>query len=183
MFQTYEPAPGSSESRERIGRLRELMARAGLDALLVPHADEYNNEYLPACAERLAFVTGFTGSAGTAIVAKHTAALFVDGRYILQAPKQVDTSIFEVLQIGKAKPSEWLARTLKPGAVIGFDPKLHAPGGVDELAQELEAKRIRLKPLTGNPVDKLCRRVPSSCTRSSTRASRPRTSSRSCRPP
>jgi Xaa-Pro aminopeptidase len=155
MFQTYEPAQGGSESRERVGRLRELMARAGIDALLVPHADEYNNEYLPACAERLAFVTGFTGSAGTAIVAKHTAALFVDGRYILQAPKQVDTSIFEVMQIGKAKPSEWLAKTLKPGAVIGFDPKLHAPGGVDELARELEARRVRLKPLAGNPVDKL----------------------------
>ncbi len=155
MFQTYEPAQGSSESSERIERLRELMARAGVDALLVPHADEYNNEYLAACAERLAFVTGFTGSAGMAIVAKDNAALFVDGRYILQAPRQVDTRIFEVLQIGKAKPSEWLAETLKPGAVIGFDPRLHAPGSVDELAQELEAKRIKLKPLASNPVDKL----------------------------
>ena len=66
MFQTYEPAQGGSESSTRIKRLRELMARAGVDALLVPHADEYNNEYLPASAERLAFVTGFTGSAGEA---------------------------------------------------------------------------------------------------------------------
>ena len=123
MFQTYEPARGGSDSGERVAGLRHLMARAGIDALLVPHADEYNNEYLPACAERLAFVTGFTGSAGTAIVSKTSAALFVDGRYILQAPRQVDTSIFEVLQIGKAKVGEWLAKALKPGAVVGFDPR------------------------------------------------------------
>jgi len=100
MFQTYEPARGGGVSGERIARLRELMARAGVDALLVPHSDEYANEYLPACAERLAFVTGFTGSAGTAVVGKDSAALFVDGRYILQAPRQVDTKIFEVLQEG-----------------------------------------------------------------------------------
>jgi Xaa-Pro aminopeptidase len=155
MFQTYEPAQGGNESSERVARLREAMARAGVDALLVPHSDEYNNEYLPACAERLAFVTGFTGSAGTAIVAKGSAALFVDGRYILQAPKQVDTETFEVLQLGKAKMGDWLAKALKPGAVVGFDPRLHGPASVDELAQELARRRIALKPLSSNPVDKV----------------------------
>jgi Xaa-Pro aminopeptidase len=155
MFQTYEPAQGGSESGERIAGLRALMARAGIDALLVPHTDEYNNEYLPACAERLAFVTGFTGSAGTAVVARTSAALFVDGRYILQAPRQVDTGIFEVLQVGQAKVGEWLAKALKPGAVVGFDPRLHGPAGVDELAEELAPKRIKLKPLASNPVDRL----------------------------
>src|SRR5262245_25397063 len=107
MFQTYEPAQSSGESGERIARLRDLMARVGVDALLVPHADEYNNEYLPRCAERLAFVTGFTGSAGMAVVARQSAALIVDGRYILQAPRQVDTEIFEVLQVGRAKVGDW----------------------------------------------------------------------------
>src|SRR5262245_28632283 len=155
MFQTYEPAQRGGDGAERIARLRELMARARIDALLVPHGDEYANEYLPACAERLAFVTGFTGSAGTAVVARDSAALFVDGRYILQAPRQVDTRIFEVLQVGKAKLGEWLAKTLKPGAVIGFDPKLHSPGTVDELAEELAAKRIKLKPLASNLVDRV----------------------------
>jgi Xaa-Pro aminopeptidase len=155
MFQTYEPAASGRETGERVGRLRELMARARLDALLVPHADEYANEYLPACAERLAFVTGFTGSAGTAVIAKDKAALFVDGRYILQAPRQVDTRIFEVLQVGKAKLGEWLAERLKPGAVVGFDPKLHAPAGIDELAEELAPRRIKLKPLSRNLVDRL----------------------------
>jgi Xaa-Pro aminopeptidase len=155
MFQTYEPAQRGGESGERIGRLRELMAKARIDALLVPHGDEYANEYLPACAERLAFVTGFDGSAGTAVVARDSAALFVDGRYILQAPRQVDTKVFEVLQLGKAKLGEWLASALKPGAVIGFDPKLHPPGAVDDLAEELGAKRIKLKPLAANLVDRL----------------------------
>jgi Xaa-Pro aminopeptidase len=155
MFQTYEPAQSGGESGKRIERLRELMARSGVDALLVPHSDEYANEYLPACAERLAFVTGFTGSAGTAVVAKDGAALFVDGRYILQAPRQVDTKIFEVLQVGKVKVGEWLAKTLKASATIGFDPRLHAPGGIDDLTQELAAKRIKLKPLAGNLVDRL----------------------------
>jgi Xaa-Pro aminopeptidase len=155
MFQTYEPAQGGSESGGRIERLRAVMARAGIDALLVPHADEYNNEYLPPCAERLAFVTGFTGSAGTAIVAKEGAALFVDGRYILQAPRQVDTDIFEVLQVGTAKVGDWLAKMLKPGASIGFDPRLHAPGAIEELEQELAPRRIKLKPLASNPIDRV----------------------------
>jgi Xaa-Pro aminopeptidase len=155
MFQTYEPAQASGDSGARIARLREMMVRAGIDALLVPHGDEYANEYLPACAQRLAYVTGFTGSAGTAVVARDKAALFVDGRYILQAPQQVDTKVFEVLQAGNAKIGDWLARTLKPGAVIGFDPRLHAPNTVDDLAQELAARRIKLKPLGRNPVDTL----------------------------
>src|SRR5262245_30686416 len=155
MFQPYEPAERGGDSAERIARLRELMAKARVDALLVPHADEYANEYLPACAQRLTYVTGFTGSAGTAVIAKDKAALFVDGRYILQAPRQVDTKIFEVLQVGKAKLGDWLAKTLKPDATVGFDPKLHSPGSIDDLAQELASKRIRLKPLGSNLIDRV----------------------------
>jgi Xaa-Pro aminopeptidase len=154
MFQTYEAAEGGGESGERIARLRELMGRAKLDALLVPHTDEYQNEYLPPCNARLAWLTGFTGSAGLAVVARKAAALFVDGRYILQAPKQVDTGLFEVLQLPAAKPAEWIGRQLKAGAVLGFDPKLHAPAAIDELTKDLAAKRIRLKALTGNLVDR-----------------------------
>src|SRR5262245_44837482 len=110
MFQPYEPAERGGDSAERIARLRELMAKARVDALLVPHGDEYANEYLPACAERLAFVTGFTGSAGTAVVAKDKAALFVDGRYILQAPRQVD-------KIGRASCRERGGREGDDGSV------------------------------------------------------------------
>src|SRR5262245_59636885 len=104
MFQTYDaPQGGQAASGERVARLRELMQRSGLDALLVPHADEYQNEYLPPSNARLAWLTGFTGSAGMAVVGRRTAALLVDGRYILQAPRQVDTKVFEVLQTPGAK--------------------------------------------------------------------------------
>ena len=156
MFQTYETPGGSAQdTAQRVGRLREVMARAGVDAVLVPHADEYMNEYVPPCGQRLTWLTGFTGSAGLAVVARRTAALFVDGRYILQAPKQVDSSIFEVLQVPAAKLSDWLGKTLKAGAVVGFDPWLHAPVAMDELVKELESKRIKLKPLSKNPVDRV----------------------------
>jgi Xaa-Pro aminopeptidase len=156
MFQTYDPPQGGqAASGERVARLRELMQRSGLDALLVPHADEYQNEYLPPCNARLAWLTGFTGSAGMAVVARRSAALLVDGRYILQAPRQVDTSIFEVLQVPGARLADWLGRQLKPGAVIGFDPKLHAPGAIDDLTKDLEVRHIKLKPLAANLVDRV----------------------------
>ena len=103
MFQTYEAPEGGQDTGERVARLREVMTRLNVGALLVPHADEYMNEYVPPCGQRLAWLTGFTGSAGLAVVARKAAALFVDGRYILQAPKQVDTETFEVLQMPAAK--------------------------------------------------------------------------------
>ena len=90
MFQTYEAPEGGQDTAERVARLREVMARP-VDAVLVPHADEYMNEYVPPCGQRLAWLTGFTGSAGLAVIARKAAALFVDGRYILQAPEQMDT--------------------------------------------------------------------------------------------
>jgi Xaa-Pro aminopeptidase len=154
VFQTYETPQGGRETAERIARLREAMARLRVDALLVPHADEYMNEYVPPCAQRLAWLTGFTGSAGLAAVARKAAALLVDGRYILQAPKQVDSKIFEILQTPTAKASDWIGKHLKAGSVVGFDPKLHAPSTLDELAKELEGKRIKLKALARNPVDR-----------------------------
>ncbi|KAB2920327.1 MAG: aminopeptidase P family protein [Hyphomicrobiaceae bacterium] len=155
MFQSFEDPPPGQDRSERVRRSREVMALAGLDALLVPHADEYMNEYLPPCAERLAWLTGFTGSAGLAVVARKSAALFVDGRYILQAPKQVDTSIFEVLQVPEASVADWIGKALKSGAVLGFDPWLHALSTIDELTKELEGKRIKLKALATNPVDQV----------------------------
>ena len=91
MFQTYEAPEARQGGAERVDRLRELMAKAGLDAVLVPRADEHQGEYVPPSAERLKWLTGFSGSAGLAVVARTAAALFVDGRYVVQAPSQVDT--------------------------------------------------------------------------------------------
>ena len=155
MFQTYDAPAASQDTAARVARLREVAARSGVDAILVPHADEYMNEYVPPCAQRLAWLTGFSGSAGLAVVARKAAALFVDGRYILQAPQQVDTGIFEVLQVPAAKLSEWLESHLKADAVVGFDPRLHAPSTLEDLEKELESKRIKLKALSRNPVDRI----------------------------
>ena len=90
-------------------------------------------EYVPSSAERLKWLTGFTGSAGLAAVARTAAVLFVDGRYAVQAPAQVDTSIFEIRQIPEAKLGDWLGENLKDGAIVGFDPWLHTAAQIEDL--------------------------------------------------
>jgi Xaa-Pro aminopeptidase len=154
MFQTYDAPQVSGGNSEGLRRLRALMAAARVDAFLVPRADEHQGEYVPECAERLAWLTGFTGSAGIAVVAKADAALFVDGRYVVQAPRQVDTKAFEILLVPGAKLEEWLGNKLKSGAVVGFDPKLHTESMADDLRKQLKAKGIKLKPLAANLLDK-----------------------------
>jgi Xaa-Pro aminopeptidase len=153
MFQTFDPPAPALDASQRVDRLRTLMAKRRLDALLVPRADEHQGEYVAPSAERLRWLTGFSGSAGLAIVARKAAALFVDGRYTLQARDQINTRTFQVLEIPDAKPSEWLRKQLSAGNVIGFDPWLHTAGWIEELAKALEAKGIKLKPLGANPVD------------------------------
>src|SRR5262245_52215629 len=126
MFQTFESPPAGTDRSERVALLRGLMATDGLDAVLVPRADEHGGEYVAPCAERLAWLTGFTGSAGLAVIARTEAALFVDGRYTVQARGQIDRRMFEILEIPGARLSEWLERKLEAGAVVGFDPWLHS---------------------------------------------------------
>ena len=89
-------------SPERVAALRRALADAGLDGFIVPRADEHLGEYVPACAERLAWLTGFTGSAGTAVILREAAALVVDGRYTLQAAAQVDTAVITPVPISTA---------------------------------------------------------------------------------
>ena len=155
MFQTYDPPEPAQASSQRVEQLRDLMAKRGLDALLVPRSDEHQGEYVAPSAERLRWLTGFSGSAGLAVVGRKAAALFVDGRYVVQAPQQVDTRIFEVLQVPEAKLSDWLAKNLRTGASVGFDPWLHTPAQLEDLAKSLAAKKIELKPLAMNLVDRV----------------------------
>ncbi len=154
MFQTYEAPEAAGGNSEGLSRLRSLMAASKVDAFLVPRADEHQGEYVPDCAERLAWLTGFTGSAGIAVVAKVDAALFVDGRYVVQAPRQVDTKAFEVLLVPGAKVEDWLGDKLKAGAVVGYDPKLHTQTMVEDLGKLIQPKGMKLKPLATNLVDK-----------------------------
>src|ERR671928_13668 len=98
-----------------LAMLREQLAARGLDGFVVPRSDEHQGEYVPLCAQRLAWLTGFTGSAGIAIVLKDRAALFVDGRYTLQAAAQVDPALFEIRHVTDEPPAQWLGSVLGKG--------------------------------------------------------------------
>lgn len=155
MFQTFEPPGESAAGAERVARLRALLRDAEIDAFLVPRSDEHQGEYVPRSAERLAWLTGFTGSAGTAVIARQAAALFTDGRYTVQAKAQVDTALFEIQLVPGAKLSDWLTTRLAKDAVVGFDPWLHTVSEVERLGEVLAPKGIALKPVARNPIDRL----------------------------
>src|SRR5258708_37918973 len=103
--------------------------RSNLTGLIVPHSDRQQNEYVPACEARLAWLTGFTGSAGVAIMLAERAVLFVDGRYTLQAREQVDTSLFEIVHLVETPPDQWIEANLTAGDRLGYDPWLHTVEG------------------------------------------------------
>ena len=118
-------------SAERLAGLRSALSRLGLDGCIVPHADPQHCENLPRYAERLLWLTGFTGSAGVAVVLAESAALFVDGRYTLQAEDQVDNELFERRHVTDDPPPAWIAANLNGGR-LGYDPWLHTPDGVEK---------------------------------------------------
>ena len=133
---------------ERLAALRAELARAGVDGFLIPRADEYLGEYVPASGERLAWLTGFTGSAGLAVVLSDRAAIFTDGRYTTQAAQQTDTMLWEQRHITEQPAADWLA-THAAGRRIGYDPWLHAEAALGRL----ERPGIVFVPLAANPVD------------------------------
>lgn len=153
MFQTFETTADPSVVASRVAALRAWMSKAKVDAVLIPRADEHQGEYVPPSAERLKFLTGFTGSAGLAIVTRKTAVLFIDGRYTVQARSETDTAIFEVSLLPRARIAEWLIDRIGKKASVGFDPWLHTITEIRRLATALSAKHIALKPLSKNPVD------------------------------
>jgi Xaa-Pro aminopeptidase len=134
-FQSFDDPPEAAASAPRLHALRTDLARRGLTGVIVPRADRHQNEYVPACEERLAWLTGFTGSAGAAVVLMERAALFVDGRYTLQAREQVDTALFEIVHLVEMPPHEWLAQNLKDGDRLGYDPWLHTVESAERLAK------------------------------------------------
>jgi Xaa-Pro aminopeptidase len=131
-FQTFDD-PSHRKGAERIEALRAALRESALDGFVVPRADEHQSEYVPADAERLAWLTGFTGSAGTAVVLMESAALIVDGRYTLQAPEQVDTGVITVVPLAESTAEAWIADNLKRDQVLGYDPWLHTSDGVERL--------------------------------------------------
>jgi Xaa-Pro aminopeptidase len=142
-----------SAAHRHVALLREELARRGLNGFIIPHSDEHQGEYLPPSALRLAWISGFSGSAGVAVVLAERAALFVDGRYTLQAAEEVDGDLFERLHLIEQPPNLWLAAALTAGARLGYDPWLHTPKGVEQFRQACGKAGAHLVPCQNNPLD------------------------------
>lgn len=150
MRQTFNETTDPSFGSRHLPLLRAEMAKQGLDGFLIPHEDEHQNEYLPDANERLAWATGFTGSAGAAVVFADTAAVFVDGRYTVQVRAQTDPALFE--RVDLADQAKYL-QGAPAGAVIGYDPRLHSPDALATLREAVEAAGATLKAVDANPLD------------------------------
>jgi len=153
MIQNFEVQGGPDYGQRNLPKLRKALEKAGLDGFLVPHEDEYQNEYLPDCNERLMWVSGFTGSAGAAVVMTDTAAMFVDGRYTLQVGAQVDNDLFSYERLEGGGVAAWLKAHTTKGQTIGYDPRLHSPAALDTFRKAVERSGAKLKPMDANPID------------------------------
>ena len=137
----------------RLENLRQELARRGLDGFVIPISDEHMSEYVGAYAQRLEWLTGFGGSAGSAVVLADKAAIFIDGRYTLQVRDQVDGALWEYQSVPATSPARWLGENAHEGAVIGYDAWLHSKGWAQGVEQALARKGARLKAVDSNPVD------------------------------
>ncbi|MET4179211.1 Xaa-Pro aminopeptidase [Bradyrhizobium sp. JR7.2] len=152
-FQTFEEPEAGVALTARLAALREELARRKLTGFVVPRADQQQNEYVPPSEERLAWLTGFTGSAGLAVVLTHEAAIFVDGRYTIQAAKQVDAKAWAVESLIDPPPESWVSTHLKAGDRLGFDPWLHTSSAAERLAAACAKAGAELVAVDNNPVD------------------------------
>ncbi|MHA1548116.1 MAG: aminopeptidase P family N-terminal domain-containing protein, partial [Alphaproteobacteria bacterium] len=140
---------------QRVAALRAHLTDLGLNGFIVPHTDENQSEYLPPAAERLAWITGFTGSAGTAIILENKAVLFVDGRYTLQAQTEVDSALFTQVDVTQVAPAAWLADNADEGIHIAHDPWLTTMADAARLAESCTAAGATLSTVAENPIDLL----------------------------
>ncbi|MCB8837908.1 aminopeptidase P family protein [Aurantimonas sp. VKM B-3413] len=154
MFQNFDETTDHSQSAGRVARLRADLAAAGLDGCIVPRADEHQGEYIPASAARLEWLTGFSGSAGVAVVLAERAAILTDGRYTLQVRSQVDLDVFETVSSVETSLTEFLKQAAA-GKRIGYDPWLHTVGEVRRLSEALAAEGGELVAMRGNPIDRI----------------------------
>ena len=152
MRQTFDETTDPAFGARHLPLVRAEMVQQGLDGVLVPHEDEHQNEYLPAANDRLAWLTGFTGSAGAAVVMRDRAAVFADGRYTVQVRAQVDAGQFEILDLVDGGVPAYLERAPK-GSIIGYDPRLHSPDALASLRRAAVRAGAELRPLEANPVD------------------------------
>jgi Xaa-Pro aminopeptidase len=161
MFQTYDVRGGADQGRKALPLIRAQLELMGLDGLFVPHEDEWQNEYLPDCGERLAWATGFTGSAGAAIILKDKAYLFSDGRYTQQAQSQTAAELFLQRDLIDQGPAAWLRSEAPHGAKIGYDSRLVAPDALARLKEAASQAGVELIALAANPIDQAWQDRPS----------------------
>src|SRR5690242_18502736 len=154
-FQSFDDSNLRAQSAARVVALRAELKAQNLDGFVVPRADRQQNEYLPASEERLAWLTGFTGSAGAAIVLTERAVLFVDGRYTVQAAAQTDPNVFSIAHLVETPPADWLEQNLSSGARVGYDPWLHTRDGAERLRKACMAVGAELVAVEHNPIDAL----------------------------
>ena len=139
----------------RLAALRATIRSLGLNGFIVPNTDAFQNESVPPHSQRLAWLTGFTGSAGCAVILEGKAALIVDSRYTLQAKAQVDASLYAVELFPKTKVGSYLAANAPKSAVIGYDPTLPTMRGFKALEEETKNGGLELRPIVPNPIDEL----------------------------
>jgi Xaa-Pro aminopeptidase len=144
---------GVRPSTDRVDKLREQLAKDGLDGFIVPRTDEHQGEFVAPRAERLRWLTGFSGSAGLAIVLKDAAAIFIDGRYTLQVRQQTITETFKPHHLIESPADKWISATLPDGGRLGYDPWLHAQSSIDKYAKAAEKAGGELVAVTHNPLD------------------------------
>ncbi|MDP3256556.1 aminopeptidase P family protein [Bosea sp. (in: a-proteobacteria)] len=159
-FQTFSEPTDPSQVAPRVAALRRELTRQGLAGFIVPRADEHQGEYVPAHMARLAWLTGFTGSAGNAIILADRAALIVDGRYTIQSQEQTDTTIVTPTRMEEMPLDRWVEQNLPAGGLLGYDPWLHTVDGVAKLEKAAVAAGGSLVALSENPVDAIWRDRP-----------------------
>jgi Xaa-Pro aminopeptidase len=150
-----QPAPP-----QRLAALRAELKVRGLDGFVIPRADEHQGEYVARQSQRLAWLTGFSGSAGLAIVLTDKAAIFIDGRYTLAVRSQVDVNAFVPHQVPEEAPDAWIAANLPASAKLGFDPWLQTVDGYDRFARACQRAGGSFVPVESNPVDAVWRDRP-----------------------
>jgi Xaa-Pro aminopeptidase len=155
MFQSFETTSSPQFGPARVADLRARFDALGIDGFLVPRADEFQGEYVPASAERLSWLTGFTGSAGMALVTRGQAVVFVDGRYTTQLVQQVDAATFTPGDLVGEPPHSWIAAHAPSGFRLGIDPWLHSGAEVKRLSTALAGRGGTLVTLDANPLDAL----------------------------
>ncbi|MDE3175663.1 MAG: aminopeptidase P family protein [Pseudomonadota bacterium] len=153
--QSFADQGGPAGVAARVAALRAALSKQGVAGFVIPRGDRHQNEYLPPDQERLLWATGFSGSAGLAIVLRDKAVLFVDGRYTVQAGEQTDGAIFERRAAGEKAAQDWLSENLKAGDALGFDPWNHTFDFVEEFSKTCERLGARLVALEENPIDAL----------------------------